>query len=94
VIDGGKRDPKGIEGGMKDMVREANRTGGGPRRRRHYSFNESVDEPAALIEDEPTDIQAATPLDENEPVERIDESNPAERPDFDGGVDHATSKKD
>jgi hypothetical protein len=76
------------------MMRRANRANGGPKRRKHYSFNESVDEPAALIEDEPTDIQAANPLDENEPVERIDESNSVELPDFGGETYRTTVDKD
>lgn len=45
------------------------------RRQKHHSYDESVDEPAKLIEDEPVDIEEATPLEENEPVESADEKN-------------------
>jgi len=40
-------------------------------RQRHYSYDESVDESAKLIEDEPVDIEKAVPAEENEPLERI-----------------------
>ena len=33
----------------------------GPRRRKHYSFDESVNESPQLIEDEVTDIEEAVP---------------------------------
>jgi hypothetical protein len=42
------------------------------RRQKHYSYNESVDESAKLIEDEPMDIEKAVPAEENEPLETID----------------------
>ena len=41
------------------------------RRQRHYSYNESLDEPAKLIADEPTDIEKGTPAEENDSVESI-----------------------
>jgi hypothetical protein len=43
----------------------------GPKRKRHYSFDESVDEPARLIEEETVDIQGANAEDQNEPVEQV-----------------------
>jgi hypothetical protein len=49
---------------------------------RRYSYNESVDEPANLIEDEPVDIQQETPAQESEPVERIEERNGPRSPAF------------
>lgn len=45
------------------------------RRKRHYSYDESVDEPAKLIEDEPVEIEHVVPGEENEPVEGIEEDN-------------------
>lgn len=42
------------------------------RRQKHYSYNESVNEPANLIEDEPVDIEEAVPAEENEPIESIE----------------------
>lgn len=48
----------------------------GPKRRRHFSFNESVDEGDKTMRMEPTDVQAAVPSDQNEPVEQIEESPP------------------
>jgi hypothetical protein len=47
------------------------------KRQRHYSYDESVDEPAKLIEDEAVDVEAEVPAEENEPVER---SEPEEKP--------------
>ena len=46
----------------------------GPRGRKRHS-DESVDEPAKLIEQEPVEIEKETPSDESRPVERIDENN-------------------
>lgn len=45
------------------------------RRQRHHSYDESVDEPAKLIENEAVDIEEATPLEENEPIEGAEEKN-------------------
>jgi hypothetical protein len=43
----------------------------GPKRKRHYSYDESVDEPARLIEEETVDIEGANAEDQNEPVEQV-----------------------
>ncbi len=48
------------------------------RRQKHYSYDESVNEPAKLIEDEPVEIEEEVPAEENKPVERIDKSNESE----------------
>jgi hypothetical protein len=48
----------------------------GPKRRRHYAFDESANESGPAIEAEPTDVQAAVPNDQNEPVERIEDQPP------------------
>jgi hypothetical protein len=42
------------------------------KRQRHYSYEEDVDEPAGLIEDEAVDIEAEAPAEENEPVEQVE----------------------
>lgn len=47
------------------------------RRQKHYSFNETLDEPANLIADEQTDVEEEHPAEENEPVEEIDEDDSA-----------------
>ena len=45
----------------------------GPRRcRRHYSYDESVDEPPTLIEDEPVEVEHETPADENPSEQQIE----------------------
>jgi len=48
------------------------------RRQRHYSYNESLDEPAKLIADEPVEVEEEAPTEENEPVERIEVNNSVE----------------
>ena len=48
------------------------------RRRKHHSYDESVDEPAKVIEDEPVEIEKETPAEDNEPIERVDDP---EKPD-------------
>lgn len=50
------------------------------RRERHYSYDESLDESANLIADEPTAIESETPAEENEPIEWAEESIPEESP--------------
>ncbi len=52
------------------------------RRQKHYSYDESVDESAKLIEDEPVDIENAVPADENEPLQRIEKDGTADTPAF------------
>jgi hypothetical protein len=55
----------------------------GPKRRdRHYSYDESVDEPAKLIEDEQAEIEQEGPAEENEPVEGIGDSDKPDTPAF------------
>ena len=43
---------------------------GAPRRGRRHSYDESLDEPAKLIDDEAVEVERETPSEENEPVER------------------------
>jgi hypothetical protein len=62
---------------MKDIL-----LGPKARDRRRYSYNESTDEPASLIETETTDIEKETPSDETEPVERIKDQEGVAPPAF------------
>ncbi len=39
------------------------------RRQKHYSYDESLDEPGKRIADEPVEIEREVPAEENEPVE-------------------------
>jgi len=39
------------------------------RRQRHYSYDESVNEPAGLIADESVEVEEETPAEENQPIE-------------------------
>jgi hypothetical protein len=56
-------------------------TGTGPKRRKHHSYDESVDESAGLIDKETTDVEHAVPADGNEPMETV-EKPPPEPPAF------------
>lgn len=46
-----------------------------PKRPKHHSFDESVDEPAKLINEEAVDVEEAVPLEDNESVESADDRN-------------------
>ncbi len=48
------------------------------RRQKHYSYDESLDEAAKLIGDEPADVEAEAPAEENEPVEQTEATIPPE----------------
>jgi hypothetical protein len=50
------------------------------KRPRHYSYDESVDEPAKLLEQEAVDIEEEIPSEDTEPVEGVepDDRNLAE----------------
>ena len=62
---------------------ERERTTTGPKRRdKHYSYDESVDKPGRLIEEEPTDIEEENPVEDNEPVEQVEENKEADSPAF------------
>jgi hypothetical protein len=43
------------------------------RRQKHHSYDESVDEPAKVLAEEPVDIEREAPAEENEPIERVDD---------------------
>jgi hypothetical protein len=53
------------------------RAAGPKRRKRHYSYDENVNEAAKLIEDEPVDVEREVPADENPPEQTV-ESEPDE----------------
>jgi hypothetical protein len=48
----------------------------------HHSYDESVDEPAKLIEQEPVEIEEEIPAEENDSVERVEENNKSDPPAF------------
>jgi hypothetical protein len=52
-----------------------------PKRKPRHSYNEDVNEPDALIEREPTDVEGETPAEDNAPVEQTEEA-PNEPPMF------------
>jgi hypothetical protein len=57
---------------MQLVARDKTANGIPKKRQRHYSYDESVDEPAKLIENEPVEVDAEVAAEENEPVERIE----------------------
>ena len=55
----------------------------GPKQRQHhYSYDENVDEPAKLIEDETTEIEHEVPADEKESIEGQQDQEKHESPAF------------
>jgi hypothetical protein len=55
----------------------------GPKsRKQHHSFDESLDEPAKLIEGEATDVEEERPAEENEPVEQVERPDPSDSSTF------------
>jgi hypothetical protein len=52
------------------------------KRQKHHSYDESVDEPAKLIEGEPVEVEAEVPAEENEPVERNEQDEQPGPPAF------------
>jgi hypothetical protein len=54
----------------------------GPKRQKHYSYNENIDEPAKLIADEPVEIEREVPAEERESVERSKDNGKPESPAF------------
>jgi hypothetical protein len=51
-------------------------------RQRHYSYDESVDKPAKLIEEESVEIEEEVPAEENESIETIEKNNNSGAPIF------------
>jgi hypothetical protein len=52
------------------------------RRQRHHSYDESVDEPAPVIEKESVEIEAEIPAEENESVETSKQEDETASPAF------------
>jgi hypothetical protein len=53
-----------------------------PRRQKHYSYNESLNEPASLIADEPADVEQESPAEENASIEEVAQNDRATPPAF------------
>lgn len=64
------------------MMAKNRACGIGPRQKKHFSYDESVDESAKTIDDEPTGIEDEQPADENEPVQGVDGTDVVEPPAF------------
>ena len=41
-------------------------------RKRHHSFDESLNEPAKLVENEAVEVEEERPAEENEPVQQVE----------------------
>jgi len=55
----------------------------GPKqRKKHHSYDESVDEPAKLIDDEAVEIEREVPAEDSDPIERTDDAIPSKPPIF------------
>jgi len=65
------------------LSRLARYSAAGPKQRQqHYSYDENVDEPAKLIEDEATEIEHELPADEKESIEGQQDQEKHESPAF------------
>ncbi len=53
-----------------------------PKKRKHFSYDEEVDEPGKLIDRESADIEREAPADGNEPVQQVEETDKREPPGF------------
>jgi hypothetical protein len=51
----------------------------GPKKK---NYDESVDEPAKLIENEPVEVERETPAEDNQPVEQVEDNNESNAPAF------------
>ncbi len=67
---------------MQIITDNRRRTIGPKQREKHHSYNETVDEPAKLIDTETVEIEKEAPAEDNEPVERIEEENTSKPPAF------------
>jgi hypothetical protein len=55
----------------------------GPKQReKHQPHNKNVDEPAKLIDEEAVEIERELPLDDNEPIESIEDDDTSTPPAF------------
>ena len=69
---------------MRTACREHDDTIIPKRRQQHHSYDESVEESAKLIEDEPVEVERELPAEENEPVEALDDESALDVPACDG----------
>lgn len=69
---------------MNTVSRHSDRAVIPNRRKRHYSYNEGVNESSKLIEDEPVEIEAETPAEEARPVEGAEDNEKEDPPRFEG----------
>lgn len=67
---------------MTKIILSHSNSTGPKKRQKHYPYDENVDEPAKLIEDEAVEIEGNVPADENEPVETIEKSDESVSPEF------------
>jgi len=51
-------------------------------REKHYSYDQNVNEPAKLIDDEQMDIEQEIPQEDRQPIENIDKDDQPEPPIF------------
>lgn len=66
---------------MRTQMKSKHAEGPKVRDQRH-SYDESTNEPASLIANEPADVEEETPSDDTEPVERISSEENTEPPAF------------
>jgi hypothetical protein len=67
---------------MKTAMIEQSRSTVPKRRRKHLSYDESLDESAKLIEEEAVEIEQEVPAEENEPLENVEETKTPDTPAF------------
>jgi len=70
---------------MQIMAENCPRTSGPKQREQHHSYNETVDEPAKLIDNEAVEIEREVPAEDNEPIERIAGENASKPTAFEEG---------
>ena len=67
---------------MPMMAENRRRTIGPKQREKHLAYDETVDEPGKLIDNETVEIERDIPAEDNEPVERIEGENTSKLPAF------------
>jgi hypothetical protein len=67
---------------MQPTLRKNNVKAIPKKRQSHHSYDESVDEPARLIENEAVEIEAEVPAEENESVEKSEQEDKSAPPVF------------
>jgi hypothetical protein len=67
---------------MPKMAENRHQTIGPKQREKHHSYDETVDEPGKLIDNETVDIEREAPAEDNESVESIEGENTSKPPAF------------